>query len=487
MNSGSLRVYRVNDPAGEGQHDDGEDQGERPASKSGHKPVDLLRELEKFSKYKIEQLALIKEADILLSLSNGHVHLHDLQEYGLRETLSKSKGASAFAVTSNIPKDSSSDNSSIVTRLAVAVKRRLLIWAWKAGKLQSEVSEQTLVTGIKTLTWATASHLIAGLNANYVLIDIEKGNVTDIIGPGSIGGAPGQDGGRLGATGVAGMSYLGMSAPKPMATRLGEGEMLLARDINTHFIDLDANPLGRRQIPWPVAPDAVGHSYPYLLALQTNRGNLELRNPQTLTTLQNIPLPSAKELHIPQTTTHLAHAGKGFLVFSERAIWQMQAQDYDTQIDQLVDQGAFDEAISLLGMLEEALVEDKAGRMRDIKMMKAQILFDEKRFRNSIDLFTEVNAPPKRVINLFPPSIAGYASAFAEKPAESNSPLTMSPKSGKSTKGSVRENDREDAKKKSRTLSKSSHNEEKAKEGGAMRQTAPLGMLANQKESSLLC
>ena len=417
LSTGSLRIYRVNEEAFT-QAEEGVEGTEdpRPTSQSGVKPVDLLREQEKFSKSRIEQLALVKEANILLSLSNGYVHLHDLQSYELQETLTKAKGASAIAVISDVVEDSTTSVKAIITRLVVAVKRRLLIWTWHDGELEPDAQEMTLVTGIRSLTWATSIKLFAGLNTSYVLVNIETSAITDIVGPGSIGGAPGQDGGRFGASGVAGMGYLGLTAPKPLATKLGSAEMLLAKDINTHFVDLEGSSLGRRQIPWAVAPEAVGYSYPYLVALQSAKGTMEVRNPETLTQYQKIDLPSANQVHIPQTNTSLAHAGKGFLAVSDRAIWRMQAQDYDAQINQLVEQGRLDEAISLTGMLEHALLEDKDGRMREIKTQKAQILFDQKKYRDAFDLFIEVSAPPARVISLYPPSIAGHVSGAYKKP-----------------------------------------------------------------------
>ena len=372
-----------------------------------------MRELEKFSKYKVEQLAVVKEANILVSLSNSQVHIHDLQSYELQETLVKAKGASTFAVTSNVVKDESTSIPSIVSRLAVAVKRRLILWSWHDSELAPETSEITLVSTIRALKWATGTRLIAGLNSSYVLVDVETSAVTDIVGPGSIGGAPGQDGGRFSGAGVASMGYLGMTSPPPLATQLGEGEMLLAKDINTLFIDTDGSSLGRRQIPWSVAPEAVGYSYPYLLALQATKGTLEVRNPETLSLLQTVSLPSAHQLHVPQPNVSLAHAGKGFLVLSDRCVWRMKALDYDAQIDALVEQARLDEALSLLGMLEDALLRDKDGRIRDIKVIKAQQLFDQRRYRDSIDLFTEVSAPPERVIRLYPPFIAGDASPLS--------------------------------------------------------------------------
>lgn len=405
----------MNEPSdATGKQDGGSTTEERPASQAGPRPVDLLKELEKFSKYKIERLALVKEANVLLSLSNGYVHIHDIQSHELRETLAKTKGASTFAVTSDVIKDPAGGNDSLVSRLAVGVKRRLLLWTWQDGKLEPEPSEITFITGIKSLTWVSGARLVAGLNSSYVMVDVTTSNITDIIGPGSIGGTPGQDGGRFSGAGVASMSYLGMSAPTPLATRLGEGEILLAKDINTHFIDMEGNSLGRRQIPWAVAPEAVGYSYPYMLALQATKGTLELRNPETLTLLQTIPLPSANQLHTPQPNLGSIFTGKAFLVISDRCVWQMKPQDYDAQIDALVERGKLDEAISLLGMLESALLKDKAGRMKEVKMQKAQLLFDARKFRESIDLFTEVSAPPEMVIGLYPPFIAGNASNLSQ-------------------------------------------------------------------------
>ncbi|KAI1948372.1 Vacuolar morphogenesis protein 6 [Ophidiomyces ophidiicola] len=425
LNTGSLRIYRVNTGGDEEAETTRQAQpaentgesadGEVPSTAIKVKPADLLREEDKFAKYKIEQLAIIKEANVLLSLSGGYVFMHDWQTYHLQQQLMQTKGASSFAVTSNIVKDLATGVPSIVSRLAVAVKRKVMMWTWRDMELEEETSEIILVSGIKTLTWATGTRLLAGLNTCYVLVDMETKAVTDIVGPGSIGGPGGQDHGRLG---MAGMSYIGIggTAPKPLATRLSEGQMLLSKDVNTHFIDTDGNSLERRQIPWNAAPHAVGYSYPYLLALQEpSKGTLEVRNPESLSLLQSISLQSAGIIHIPQPNISLAHAGKGFLVASERAIWRMNALDYDSQINSLIEQGQLNEAISLLEMLEDALLTDKPGRLRQVKLRKAQHLFDSRKYRASLDLFTEVSAPPELVIRLYPKLIAGDLSTVVEE------------------------------------------------------------------------
>ncbi|AEO61565.1 hypothetical protein MYCTH_2311843 [Thermothelomyces thermophilus ATCC 42464] len=443
LNTGSLRIYRVNDPSTPPPTDSQpsenpsasqaapEDSGRattttaaqdgQPAPKpAAAKPTDLLREVERFSTRAIEQLAIIKEANTLVSLSNYAVSLHDLQTLEpIEAPLARTKNASAFAVTSNIIKDPATGIPEIISRLAVSVKRRLLLWSWHESELSPDVTEIVLPESIRSITWANATRLVCGMNSGYAMADVETGNVEDIVGPGAIGGAAGGQG-RFGAVSAAGMGYMGLGGymPKPLSAKLANGELLLAKDINTLFIDDSGKALEKRQIPWQAAPDSIGYSYPYILALQPPaKGSLEIRNPNTLTLLQSIALPGAAALHFPPPTVSLAHAGKGFHVSSDRVVWKMDATDYDTQVEELVRSGKLDEAISVLDMLEDALLKNKRDTLREVKMQKAELLFRQKKYRDSMDLFNEdeVDAPPERVLKLFPKIIAGDLSGAEEE------------------------------------------------------------------------
>lgn len=418
-----MRIYRINelpDDAGKlnGSASTDDKPSSRPGSSSTPKAADLLREQEKFSTRAVEQLAIIREANALISLSNYYVSIHDLQTYTLQEQLAKTKNATTFAVTSNIVKDPATGVPEIISRLAVAVKRRLLLWSWHDSELLTDVTEITLAASIRTLTWASATKIICGMNSGYVIVDILSQEMEDIVGPGAIGGAAGAEASRFGGVGSASMGYMGLGGyvPKPLATRLGEGEMLLAKDINSLFIDSDGKPQEKRQVPWQQAPESIGYTYPYMVSLQSvSKGALEVRNPETLSLLQTISLPNASQLHFPPPTVSLAHAGKGFHVVSDRVIWRMGATDYNVQIDELVDKGQYDEAISVLGMLEDALILKKEDRLREIKMLKAQRFFDQRKYEKALDLFTEVSAPPERVIRLYPRIIAGDLSTLDGK------------------------------------------------------------------------
>ncbi|KAH5242159.1 hypothetical protein HBI71_203000 [Parastagonospora nodorum] len=413
LNSGALRIYRVNDQIEDTepeakQNGDHNDETELPTPKA--KPADLLREEEKFSRRPIQQLAIIKEANILISLSDNHVSIHDLQTYTLQEKLERTRGATTFAAASNIVKDATTGIPSIVSRLAVAVKRKIILWTWQDMELTGDAVEISLIATVKSLTWATGTKIVAGMDPGFVMVDIENQEVQDIVKPGALGEGGAQGGARFGAVSSSGMGYMGMASwvPKPLATRLGEGEMLLAKDVNSLFIDTDGNPIEKRQVPWHSAPEMIAYSYPYMLTLNPPaKGSLEVRNPDTLNMLQSISLPNVTFLHVPQPNISLAHAGKGFLVASDRCIWRMGAESYATQIDELVAGGRYDEALSLLNMLEDTLLLDKEDRVREIMILKAHALFDMKKYREAMDLFTDAKAPPERVISLYPSAIAG--------------------------------------------------------------------------------
>ncbi|KAI1424978.1 SPX domain-containing protein [Xylaria sp. FL1777] len=419
LNTGALRVYRLNElPTSPRAPSNGSasslPDSQQPTyspspshtlSRSGsqsappRKPTDLLREVERFSTRAIDQLAIIKEANTLVSLSNYHISLHDLQTYELIETISRTKNATCFAVTSNIVKDPATGIPEIISRLAVAVKRRLLLWSWHESELHEDVAEVVLPEAIRTVTWASATKVVCGMNAGYVLVDVTTSETQEIAGVGAA--AAGGQGSRFGA---ASMGYMGLGGfvPRPLAARLAEGEMLLAKDIHSLFIDTDGKPLEKRQVPWQSAPESIGYSYPYILALQ----------PPTKGSLETIELAGAAQLHFPPPTVSLAHAGKGFHISSDRVVWKMDATDYDTQVQELMEKAQYDEAISILSMLEDALLKDKVGTTREVKMLKAETLFKQRKFRQSLDLFNEddVHAPPERVLRLYPRVIAGELS-----------------------------------------------------------------------------
>ncbi|TKA32841.1 hypothetical protein B0A50_01067 [Salinomyces thailandicus] len=436
LSTGSLRIYRINESSPDAETTEAPHVIQSPTrsppqppsspNKSAAKAVELLREEENFSRKPVQQLAIVKEANLLVSLSDNYVSLHDLQTYQLSERLEQTKGASSFAVTSNVVKDADTVPS-LVSRLAVGVKRKVMIWTWRDMELEEQVVEVNIEGTAKSLNWVhgqeegnrTSVKLVVGMDPGFIFLDPETQEQASVSKPTSRQDtASGELAGvRFGAVSSSGMGYMGMASwvPKPMAAALSDNQVLLAKDVNTLFTDVDGKALEKRQIPWALAPEAVGYSYPYLLALQTpEKGQLQIRNPDTSTLLQTLNVPAANVLHVPQPNISLAHAGKGFLVASDRVIWRMNALSYHSQLAELVGKQRFDEAISLLNLLEDTLIDDKTGRVREVQMQKATHMFAQQKYRPALDLFVEAEAPPERVVALYPRSIAGDISTVPD-------------------------------------------------------------------------
>jgi len=419
LSTGGLRVYRVNAAGAE-------------------RAVELLREEEKFSRRAVQQLALVKGSNLLVSLSDAHVSLHDLQTYVLVERLEATRGATCFAITSHVVRDGETGIPCLLSRLAVGVKRKVLCWTWRDMELDDAVAEVGVEAAVKSLTWVTGSRVMVGMDPGFAVLDVEAGAeeavLTPVYGLAKVAAERGDAevavaaATRFGAVSSSGMGYVGMGGwvPKPLSTALADGEVLLAKDVNTLFTDPAGHPLDRRQVPWALAPEAIGYSYPYLLALlPPDKGALQIRNPDTLSLLQTIPLPAANILHVPPPNISLAHAGKNFLVASDRAIWRMNSQPYDSQVRELLDQRRYDEAISLLTLLEDTLIDDKACRIREVKTLKAEDLFHQQKYRPALDLFTDAETAPERVIALYPKVISGPLSSVSEPSEHSDGESTV--------------------------------------------------------------
>ncbi|RFU24972.1 hypothetical protein B7463_g11359, partial [Scytalidium lignicola] len=401
LNSGSLRIYRITEISNKEEESTAKPDNtllSRPNS-SSTPDSELMLEFEKFSTRAVTQLTRIKEANVLISLSNSYISIHNLHTYALQEQLMITKGTSCFAVTSNIVKEPTTGIPEIVSRLAVAMKK-------------------------KFLTWASETKIICGMNSGYTIINIINKNLKDIVGPRVIRGALATHRSILGKVSSVNMGNIRLAKylAKPLATNLINEEMLLTKDINSLFITTNGEPLGRMQVPWQQVPDAIRYSYPYILSLHAHpEGTLEVKNQHTLSLLQVISLPGARQLYCPPQTASLAHSGKDFHVASYWSIWRMGATDYDLQVSELVKNQNYDEAISILDTLEDALLKNKEERLREIKTQKARMLFNKGKFADAIAIFSAVKASPESVISLYPTAIAGDLSIFKGKHVGTNS------------------------------------------------------------------
>ncbi|KAK9466052.1 hypothetical protein V1512DRAFT_291950 [Lipomyces arxii] len=403
--SGTLKVYSV--PAAMGT-----------AASPVLTQAKLLKTIDKFTKKSIEQLAVLEGPKVLSVLSDGYVYLYDLDTFSLQERLHQTKGAFVMATSSTFDfvmpfLPMSSDGKSLGTpsvadiqrstsRLVVSAKRKLHCYEWQGTELVGS-QEISVPERSRSLTFVKPEKLLCGLVTEYFMVDVAASSVSPVF-------AAGRPVGPLNGTlaGVATTFGDFTSESSASARRAGcalatvlpsDNSVLLVNEFSSAFLSAETDTFmdNKWPIKWHDVPMMLGYSYPYILCVSINCKKLEVRNPVTSTVLQSINFP---------TLGHL-HDGKYPFVASSRQIWQLTMRPFEKQIQMLVEQDQLDEAISLVGILDDSLVADRAEMLRDLKMRKAEELYKMRKFQQAMAVFAEVSAPPERVLSLYPSVITG--------------------------------------------------------------------------------
>jgi len=161
----------------------------------------------------------------------------------------------------------------------------------------------------------TSTKLCLGFSSDYAILDTSNGIFSEAISPAMSSSALG----TLGGMGV-GIGYLSSRAPPPLSVQLPDNLTLLVKDTLSVFLTSDGKPVERRQIPWKQAPEKIGYTYPYLIALTTKEINIW--NPALSKLIQRMELHGA----------NLLNDGKLLYVASPTQIWRLVPYPYDSQV-----------------------------------------------------------------------------------------------------------------------------------------------------------
>ncbi|KAK9761457.1 Vacuolar morphogenesis protein 6, variant 3, partial [Basidiobolus ranarum] len=297
--------------------------------------VTLIESKKNFSKKTIEQLEYIKEMDVLVSLSDNVVSMYDTQTLTLRPQLPKIKNAYLFAVSSSI--EIEDGIPAIMTRLCVAVKKKLVIYSWEDMDLL-DTKEFNVPDKVRKITWASSTKLCLSFTKGYVILDLSTGKLTELFVNAGEGTGLGSSLSELGSMAIGAMGMI-LNAGKPLIVRLPNDELLVEKDNVSIFISPDGTPTRKAGISWSAAPEELGYSFPYAIAILSK--HVEIRNIGTQRLVQNIEL-----MHAQMMTQ-----GKVIYIASADHVWRLIPLDFMKQIDQLVESNEFEEALSLLDQI----------------------------------------------------------------------------------------------------------------------------------------
>ncbi|KAI3482272.1 hypothetical protein L1887_55105 [Cichorium endivia] len=602
--TGSLAVYKTH-----------------PASPtaSGSEPVQYAPN---FARRQIDQLGVVKEANVLVSLSDACVALHDLSTLELRTQLTQTKGATTFGIDTSIQKrvapatpdygpgplgarttkragapwgstatvsrafkpgavgdqtqsaaggvmgtQAQRNRSSVfdvpskdwqtasmrgmdamvkyreeerrkamegarfggaaadaqgqegimtlVTVLAVGVKRKLLLFRWVDGEFW-DTREVALQHTPRSLAFVTPTRLFMGYNATeYGTIAIPlaaestvaythpssaygsaeaslrrgahvkpptnstAGPLVDLTAPNpscwhvddfdlantNVAADAGQTGSSTGAsTGIsiaagagAGFGaalgglggYMGLAGKGRMAVlHVDGGEVLFVRDGTGIFLGADGRPTRREGVEWSATPQELAFAKPYVFAVlpsgsvpslknsslpNAHHPVLQIRSVGTLFAVQTLCFPPAAASGAqkpassasspPQVRLLTPSSGnkppmyvvvtptdRTMLEREGSTVWQLEMHGWGQQINELVEQGEFEEALGLLDSVDNVILEDKDERRAHVQSLFALALFADERFDEAIEMFMELDTNPAKVIALYPAAVAGELS-----------------------------------------------------------------------------
>lgn len=134
--------------------------------------LQLLQYDKNFSKKPITQIDVIPEYQLLFSLTDGLVGIHDIARHNFPIVHSNpnTKGASLFAL--NINRSTSlTGETALVVRLCVVIKRQLQFWYWKHDKLLTYRDSIQLDDTPKAVVWLENAICI-GFKTDYIVYDV---------------------------------------------------------------------------------------------------------------------------------------------------------------------------------------------------------------------------------------------------------------------------------------------------------------------------
>ncbi|KIY43844.1 hypothetical protein FISHEDRAFT_67630 [Fistulina hepatica ATCC 64428] len=414
------------------------------------------------SRKPIEQLAFIKDINSLVVLSDTSVTLYPLPSFSPPTPLVKTKAAFSFQTHSCIernPAPSSSDDGfaktaaipTLRTQLVVGCRRRIVVYSWKDGE-PDPVKETTLPHSARTITFLDADRVCLGYTpTDFTIFDIPAMTVLDAT-------FPVVSSTSTTFSGFSGYMTLGLGTKsKPLATRISDEEVLVSKDHEGILISATAKPTRSSSITWPAPPEDLSFVKPYVFAslpagtipsgsdfVQT--GALQLHStistlaPQTFPFPFNISkepnasddLPSTDVMSPPQavapnTTIRLLTAlhSKLFLVTTPvdrtavlqegHSVWQFCMKPWAAQLDELVMNGLFSDALAMVETLDETALPDKESRRAVICALNAVSQFREGQYDTAIDTFLGIDLNPAKVMALYPASTAGRLAVPPER------------------------------------------------------------------------
>uniref|UniRef100_A0A5S6QR48 CNH domain-containing protein n=1 Tax=Trichuris muris TaxID=70415 RepID=A0A5S6QR48_TRIMR len=332
-----------------------------------------------FSKKPVTQLKILPGAGLLLSLTDGVVEVHDLNQtnFPLLSVVPKSKNASCFSTCEcdvdqeQVAEGDAPDVSDSYILLAVAVRRKCQLYSlcrkeFVVFSTLNEVGFNDTVRSVALL----GSYLVAAVRDEYFHVTLNDKSNSD---PGLMRSLF-----TVGSYGKADESFITVMPDRQV--------FACRRDDLTHFFRFDGELAvhdGYENIRWSDVPTAVEYDNVYLVGLL----------PKTIERVKLATRSSCGLLYCACSTAS-NQSDLFFLDATSSAVENVQ---------HLVKEKQYELAVQIAETVtNEQGSEYPRKRVRDVKVLYAFHLFLRRRFQEAFDIYCEIKADVLYVIGLFP-------------------------------------------------------------------------------------
>ncbi|KAK9879568.1 hypothetical protein WA026_006636 [Henosepilachna vigintioctopunctata] len=332
--------------------------------------VQLMRFNKSFSKKSVNQLEVIPDYQLLVSLTDNIIQVHDINSINFNTIaqIERSRGATYFTINMRREK-SLTGKGAVLVRMAVVVKRKLQLYYLKHNEFLPLGDDINLSEIPKCILWSQESICI-GYKGEYALVDLsDKKNKQTELFPTS-----------------------GSRSSEPCMVRVSDRAYALCRDSQTVLVNFKGETEVTTSLKWSDVPLALVWDEPYALAALADK--VEIKTPYASEVTQSFE-DLAKVRFLVSCNQGRIYAA------SLSQVWAISGVNIAKQRKLLLEAKQFQLALKLTAISDEC-EEDKNEKIHHIQTLLAYDLFANKHFHESMKEFQKLKTKPYDVIRLFP-------------------------------------------------------------------------------------
>lgn len=370
--------------------------------------IELLHSYKQFSKKPVAQVETVAQLKIIITLSDGLIHINNFDDLSIFQVIQKTKGASCFATNLQTQRTLTGEEQYML-RMCVVVKKKIILLYWKNKNFHEMSQEVNLNDQPKTLAWCSDS-LFVGYRSEYEMIKIT-------------GTTNSEDD-------VKNLSATGGKQLEPMIKLLQHDKVSINRDENTYILDQNGDPHLNYSICWSDIPLDFVEDYPYLIALLPS-SIIEIRTVEPHLFIQRLELAQRTSNYGKLKLLTKCQGRDGVVIAaSANDIIALIAIPVDQQKQQMVAEKHFELALKLANLEK---TKDYIN-IENIELKYAHDLFNRGFYKESLELFLKLDRSPLRVIELYPElsdKVFGQDDAHSSSGRSSSSTSRLDPSDDK--------------------------------------------------------